>query len=343
MAARSHVSLHAPSLSNSLCMPPAERRLRAEAPVWRTQAGLDRLFRHGTYADLTIFDMAEAFVSQVLIPLAVDAVLVAVDNDLSWHRLTDLLKLSSPTEPSLIATVLGRDRSLLRLIDLSDHWHKNQRAMDAAITCATDDRTWPALFAKRAVGDLLAVPLVSAAELATDGAQQEHCVSTYVAKCLYERTHIVSLQMPGGERIATLELAVDYCDGSPSVAIIQNRGHDNGDPGPGAAAAAAALVGGISSGTVMVDWVGVEAARAQREADRPASTSEIAMMIGYDPLDTVGRDVALAQWAFALPRNERGLSHARWAEQTGLPARLQRNLRQAGCEAAPAAQRLRQG
>ena len=48
--------------------------------------------------------------------------------------------------------------------------------------------------------------------------------------------------------------------------------------------------------------------------------------VGYDPSDSAARDLALRQYAFMLPMDERGLGHGEWIRKLGLAAVMERAL-----------------
>jgi hypothetical protein len=261
--------------------------------------------------------MADAFVDQLLIPLALDA-FRAAGAATAWESLRRAVSVGERGTPSALSVAFG-GRSLARLVEIGRRWHAEHAKIDAAIVRGTDDRCWLPLVPPLKIGGIHIVPLASAADLADEGAAQDHCVGTFVRRCLTERCHILSLRDADGIRLSTARFELI---GPPWEAdLVEHQAAGNLPPRADAEAAAAALAEGISNRSIPVRWEEIEEALSARISDG-FSHDDMAAMVGYDPNDGAGRNAALCAWSFALPKDQRGTTHDEWALRLGLTKML---------------------
>lgn len=134
---------------------------------------------------------------------------------------------------------------IVRQLRASQRWHQLLLQADApppagqGAVPAPPQQGWPAPFEGTLDLDgVLALGLTNPAQLKDEGQQMQHCVRQYEDHCRYWGSSIVSLRLPGGQRLSTIELMLT---GQPThplhFAVRQHRGPQNTDP-PAAAQAA---------------------------------------------------------------------------------------------------------
>ena len=80
-------------------------------------------------------------------------------------------------------------------------------------------------------GDLQIVCLKNADELSEEATRMQHCVATYVSKCMFERTQIFSVRNEIGDSLSTFEIKLtDDPDGKIKYSLIQHKGYQNSNP-----------------------------------------------------------------------------------------------------------------
>jgi hypothetical protein len=315
--------------------PGAVARLAAERPFWLSSQQMEK-YNNLDGQEGSLSDVTHAFAKNVLLPLAIDAA-VKNGHDLEYQKLMEAIcepRLEAKEDYSMAKKILVNGRSVPRLLELSGRWHKNERRMDAEVVEKTDPRCWPPLLESPiAYGELTAMSLCSPGDLGEEGARLEHCVGTYAAHCLYDGSHIISIRNKSGESLSTMEIRISEQDGNirmghPKIVIRQHYGHKNSDPSKAEKELASWLLKGLSDGSIPFDWGKIKDERKIRESNAPSKQDEMAEIIGYDYQDTSIRDFVLNQWQFALPPDQRGLSHAEWAKSLGIPEMLDAHFAQ---------------
>ena len=310
--------------------------LSREAPFWKEEGGLTRAesFRGQAFV---IRDAMEGFSRHVLLPVAYDILSrrarakgASSGSISAW----DLPMLVTGDGRSALGEAVVRGRRLAKLLELSDRWHRSAQRIDAEIVRETDTRTWLPLsspYRDPNGSGLVVPPLSSAQELAEEGLRMGHCVPQYVRACLEEGCHIVSVRNSSGESISTAELRFGSSspeDAVPRLVVVQHEGKQTGDVKSEAPREARAVLEGylaaVLNREVTVDRQALGEALQARLARR--DTVPGLLDVGYDPSDSAARDLALRQYAFMLPMDERGLGHGEWIRKLGLAAVMERAL-----------------
>lgn len=141
----------------------------------------------------------------------------------------------SNSGPSLIDLFLMR-YPLAELLRQSVVWHKEISSITPASEsdtpasgCAVND--WPGLLRTPfCVGGISIVSLVSNNELVQEGFRLQHCVGSYVDRCLTGDTHVVSFRDQQGGSLSTAEIELELDGGRQTPRVIQHNGFENSTP-----------------------------------------------------------------------------------------------------------------
>ncbi len=156
------------------------------------------------------------------------------------------------------ARCLWGGRSLVRILELSARWHRDQDAMIVAIErldpSLSHSATWDPGLPSATVGEVDIVCLASPRDLREEGAPGRngdgsiglsHCVGSYVARCRSGESRILSLRSRGvapAARLSTAEVAL------ASLKVVQHSGWSNSPPTEGCKAALAAYMAMLADG-----------------------------------------------------------------------------------------------
>jgi len=287
-------------------MAKAMDELKGEAPFWVRKGGalMAKTVHDGSWH---VGDLKTDFAVALLFPLIHDLDHDGSLVDLRWHGLVELAEKPGPDGSSALRRSLLRDLSAVEIARIAGEY------MDRADRIAdrlNENRTWPAWSDARSYatryGTVTVTPRTDARSLVLEGKVQKLCVGTYVRGASTGNFHIYSVTEEDGTRLSTIELRVDGNGGG--YVIVQHEGADHAPPPPAAQVAADLWMEDIRSGRLAVTPFRLEETPGKRWTDE----------IGYDPTDPGLRDLALRSWGFALPPEERGMSHAEWAERHGL-------------------------
>ena len=240
-------------------------------------------------AIVDVDDMLRAFDEQVVAPV-------------SENQRYPINKLTS-------RQMLLSNRSLIRLLTLSTHWHSHRARIDAALVALTPGFggawQWPAGLPDCDSEGVEIWVLTDKQELVDEGARGpdrhgveglSHCVGGYGERCRSGHSRIVSLRA-AGSRLSTAEISVRSRD-PDKFSILQHRGAGNKAPPKEAEAALEAYMEALRAGSVDIDIDGLASLPSAGVSDRA----------GYD-VDAPGAwEGAYALWAPYLPRHMRAWS-----------------------------------
>ena len=125
---------------------------------------------------------------------------------------------------------------LAELIRQTVVWHKEISSVaptPESDTPASEDavNNWPRLLRSPVCArGISAVSLVSGAELEIEGFRLQHCVGSYVDRCLTGATHIISFQDQQGGSLSTAEIELELDGGRWTTPVIQHNGFENSTP-----------------------------------------------------------------------------------------------------------------
>ena len=128
-----------------------------------------------------------------------------------------------------------------KLMELSALW---RQAVIRSQVIATEIAHWPPLlpFAIHSHG-LTVISLTDSFQLAEEGRQLKHCVSTYTEVCLLGLSHILSIRDKTGASLSTVEISLeDEPSGRLIPKVLQHVGLMNSEPEPSSKAALAAVM-----------------------------------------------------------------------------------------------------
>lgn len=140
-----------------------------------------------------------------------------------------------------------RERMTLQaLLSLNRQWHDvhaRASAMAAEYALArakARPASWPpVLDGALNLGGLVAIELLTEADLVEEGVALDHCVADYGPRCFAGLSRLVSFRTSDGERLSTLELAMGA---RGKLVVRQHYAWDNTPPPPEARAAERALM-----------------------------------------------------------------------------------------------------
>lgn len=313
-----------------------------EYPWWNKKNTLDN--SENFYQSLyDIEDMVQDFTVKMLFPIAID-ILRTHNIQPSWNNLNKILKNPVIDKYSIIVLMTGKDRTLGKISELSDKWHKDISIIEAKVIQKGDTRTWVPLFEPLSINQYTATCLVSAVELSKEGLAMEHCVGSYVSRCQDGSCHIISLT-DQDKRVSTIELYMKRSERDEDeteettevsndlfkISLQQNQGVGNSTPDENA----------IQAGTELVDWLNanphllaiqeikamLEARRLKREnKNEEVFAEEMTDMIGYNPFSPEGRDSAIEAFQFMLLKKDRNLNYEQWCEKVGIVHLLETSI-----------------
>lgn len=136
-----------------------------------------------------------------------------------------------------VATLFLARYSVTSIWNQSLIWHQLivnlEKSKDAREKLALLDQ-WPVLFPNPIhVNDLHVVSVTTIDEIEAEGRELEHCVGTYVNKCILGESHIVSVRDKQGKRLSTAEIElVEEYDGTIIPMLVQHQGLSNQQPVP---------------------------------------------------------------------------------------------------------------
>ncbi len=296
-------------------------RMALEPPHWQRRDGGPARCLSLRQEASNARDFLSTVGNTLLLPLVLDA------SPLTWEEGLTLLR-DVATKPwqdgvSPAERAIGFPMDLAGVVRLSERWHALDGSIHAALRLGEDisHLTWEPLTEPFATGAVTVVPLTCAQDLAEEGEALSHCVGTYVMHCLLHGIHVVSLRKDG-RRLSTAEIRFD----GKNPRVIQHCARRNGDPPRDAEKALAAYVAELRAGGLGLDTAALEEARAARQRDLPGE-DRAAGYVGYDPSDASRRDLAVSLYAFALPHAAPGMTHAEWADASGVRPRLDESLR----------------
>ena len=267
-----------------------------------------------------IFDAFGAFANQVVWPVGVrvGAVRAPTGSWVSRH-------LRGPERLTAARALFG-DASASGILETAVKWHALRPMIDAAIARLSPEHaarmSWPAALPEfRHVAsdgtEVTFVHLTSAAALAEDGAELQHCVgsSEFSTACLAGEVRIISVRhrtSDGTDRSSTVEFSFERRGAGVTVKVRQHRGLRDRKPCAADSDAVAAFLAAVSSGALTV----VESELAAIENDNDLET-----ICGYDCWDDAVLDAVLKLWAPLLRRPLRGLAFRDFAAAVGLKER----------------------
>ncbi len=217
---------------------------------------------------------------------------------------------------ALAKRCLWGGRSLTHVLELSRRWHRGLHAMRVA-TDALDPKlanatSWDRGLPDAVVGDVAVTCIGRATELREEGARgadpdgslgMDHCVGSYVSRCLRADCRILSLRRHGAatvERLSTAEVS------RSGRRVNQHHGRGNSRPSPECEAALARYMALLGDGTLAVAPV-----RARHVASRPVEVDEA----DYD-FRVPGRFEAVRDlWDPYLPYPRRGWDLTRYRDE----------------------------
>ncbi len=179
-----------------------------------------------------------------------------------------------------IALELLMQYPAIKLMELSALWR--QTAIRSQIIAA-EIAHWPPLLpvAIHSHG-LTVISLTDSFQLAEEGRQLKHCVSTYTTACLLGLSHILSIQDKTGASLSTAEISLeDEPSGRLMPKVHQHVGLMNSEPDPSSQAALADVIHRLSKPRRQ-NWLHqATALLAEREQEIEAyladSTSDVAI------------------------------------------------------------------
>lgn len=273
---------------------------------------------------MDLVDMTDAFRNQLLMPLMYDALKeLYAKHGTSYASILpssyNLISRSAEGQNSShIRDLIIRDRTLTRLSEYSDYFHKNDAQMRALIVRLARTRSWEPITDPYTImspsGPLIFTPLTDSAQLTEEGDKMDHCVGGYTSQCLRGRTHIVSVRNPEGESLATMEI---YYDHDKTLSVSQLKAKSNKTPSEDIRAASKEYMDYIKSAGV-VDFEVIQ--NRIENAEKSENTLEDIIMdfAEYDVSDLSARDAALKAWHFILPKKERSMTYEEWVEHHDL-------------------------
>jgi hypothetical protein len=168
------------------------------------------------------------------------------------------------------------------LLRVNTRWHEAIREFDenglgsAGAEGDSGRVSWPALLPEHHAGGRQFVELTDSDQLREEGRIMRHCVGTYASRCLFSSCHVFSLRSKKGERLSTLEVAID-ADGSGGFTprIVEHRALLNRVPSAECMSAARQFLGQLESGVSAAQYQLLEAALRERLAKRAQIEGEM--------------------------------------------------------------------
>lgn len=280
-----------------------------EKPIWKTK---DASFIPIAYEG-QVMDVMKYFNKQLLFPAYWDC--------LKEMNLTDCMKpqniINNLRFGYKVASPLGliffRNHNLRSLKKVVDYWHDNIKEMNVR---AYSDERWPALTPEQVIKwngrTLHIVPLISPQDLVEEGKRMNHCVGTYMNKCLYESSHVFSIRNENGESLSTFEFIQD--NDEEKIVLNQHYAKGNTEVSEELSRIVNLFLQDLNNKTIPMDLPHL----MREQEDRINKRSCLEEYSEYDARNESLRDVALKFWSFALPVEERGMDYRTWVEHLNL-------------------------
>lgn len=280
--------------------------LKQEAPFWTRKQGLamsKAVYEGAWHIDDLRREFAISLVYPVIRDLDHDGALI----DLGWSGLLALCEKDVADGSSAIGRTFLRCRSPIEIARIAGEYMERADRITAKIASSARWKAWSdARTYSTRYGTVTITPLTDGQSLAEEGEAMGHCVATYVRGASTGNCHIYSVKDENGSRLSTIDLRLGP-DGD--FRIVQHEGLNHGEPPSAARLASTYWLDDIHSGRLEVTPFRLDITPETRWQRH----------VGYDPGDTGLRDKAIRAWGFALPAEERGMTHAGWAEFHGLP------------------------
>lgn len=119
---------------------------------------------------------------------------------------------------------------LARALRWNETWHIHQWKLPYPAALMAPGELWPPVSEPFRFRGRNVVPLASPRGLFEEGRQMQHCVGSYVKRCISGRAHIVSCRDRAGVSQSTAELRLEHLPGLIRVAVVQHRGPANRPP-----------------------------------------------------------------------------------------------------------------
>jgi hypothetical protein len=321
---RTHTGSH-PKFTNR----PVHWILSREKPVWKNEdASMDRRIHR---IRSTIPEISNSFINQVLSPVVADEVKRALALELVVDTRTNEFLSKSVAgwiDPngdgfSILGKFLFRERKIPGLVELIEHWERASgnisRMLDLDVNAKWIRLCEPKEF-DLGKEKVKVVPLFTAEELINESISLNHCVSSYVKKCLFDRIHIISIRNSEGERLSTASIRHEPKLNVFDFHVTEHSGFRNGSPPKDARMALEMWTQHVRSGAIKVDWLEIEKDLQERISSRDF------LKYSYDIESKEKRDLAISTWGFAFGKKEKGMSYDEWVRHHGLDIQVREAL-----------------